>query len=187
MVGVHEMGLSLVKRSILETMWAIDKPVKPSEIAREIGQSFPSTMMHIIGLNRMGYASSPEKGYYVVTEKGKEALGFPKVDKMKAKAILANLAPEKSFRFYADIGRPLDIYANSLQDFCDKISKIQTDSIEFHINRRDFETWLNELGDFELARRIELIREKKTSGEELREKVYETLKKRCIALAEISA
>ncbi len=180
------MGLSPIKQLILETMWTIDKPVKPSEIAKEIGQSFPSTMMHIIGLTRMGYTSSPEKGYYVITEKGKEALGFPKVDKTKAETILAHLPTEKSFHFYANVGKPLNIHANNLQDFCDKISKIDTDSIEFHINRGDFETWLNELGDVELARKIELIRKKKPSGEELRGKVYETLENRCITLAKIA-
>ena len=180
------MGLSPIKHLILEAMWTIDKPVKPSEIAKETGRSFPSTMMHIIGLTRMGYATSPEKGYYVITEKGKEALGFPKVDKIKVEEILAHLPTEKSFHFYANMGKPLNIYANNLQDFCDKISKIGTDSIEFHINRRDFEAWLNELGDVELARKIELIREKKLSGEELRRKVYETLESRCITLAKIA-
>ncbi len=55
------MSISPVKRLILETMWVIDKPSKATDIAKETGVSFPSVMMHIIGLTRMGFIASPEK------------------------------------------------------------------------------------------------------------------------------
>jgi len=177
------MSISPVKRLILETMWMLNKPAKAMEIAKEAGLGFPPVMMHIIGLIRMGYVKQHEKGYYVITEKGKKALGLPEIDKQKAEEILAYLPIEKSFHFYADIGKPLNLHAASLQDFCDKILKIDIGSIEFHVNRGDFEAWFMGLGDIELARKTLLIREQKTLGEELRQKLYEIVKSRCEELA----
>ncbi len=179
------MGISSVKSSILETMWMLDKLAKASEIAKETRQGFPSVMMHLIGLNRMGYVNSPVKGHYEITEKGKKALGFPEVARGEAEKILASLPPEKSFYFYVDIGKPLNIYAASLQDFCDKILGIDADSVEFHVNRGDFEAWVKGLGDLELAKRISLAKEKEWVGEELRRKIYEIVKKRCMILIKI--
>ncbi len=185
MRDIVEMSLSPVKRLILETMWMLDKPQKAAEIAKEVGLGFPSVMMHIIGLTRIEYVETPEKGQYVITKKGKKALGFPKIDREKAENILAYLPAEKSFHFYADIGKPLNFYATSLQDLCDKIFKIDVGSIKFHLNRGDFEGWFTELGDIELARKTLLFKEQKASEEELPQKLHEIVKHRCEQLAEI--
>ncbi|MEM2972013.1 MAG: hypothetical protein QW270_06275 [Candidatus Bathyarchaeia archaeon] len=179
------MSVSPVKRLVLETLWLLDKPAKAADIAKESGLGFPQVMMHIIGLTRMGYAKQHEKGYYAITEEGKKALGFPEIDKGKASEILSYLPVEKSFHFYADIGKPLNIYAVSLQDFCDKIQKVNISSLEFHINRGDFEAWFTALGDIELARKTLLIKEQKLIGEDLRKRLYETVKSRCEELAKI--
>jgi len=179
------LSISHLKRLILETMWMLDKPAKASEIAKETGLGFPSVMMHIIGLTRMGCVGSPEKGFYAITKNGKKALGFPEINKEKADEILAYLPVEKSFHFYADVGKPLNIHAASLQDFGQKILKVDIGSIEFHIYRGDFEAWFMGLGDIELARKALLIREQKMSGEELRKKLYETVKNRYEELARI--
>jgi len=179
------MSISPVKRLVLETMWIIDKPAKAAEIAKETGLGFPPVMMHIIGLTRMGYAEEQQKGYYAITLKGKKALGFPEIDKEKADEILAYLPIEKSFHFYADIGKPLDVHAASLQDFCDKILKIDISSIEFHTNRGDFEAWFMGLGDIELARKTLLIREQKMFGAELRQRLHEIVKNRCEELTKV--
>ncbi|HVP93475.1 MAG TPA: hypothetical protein VMS94_07040 [Acidobacteriota bacterium] len=179
------MSISPVKRLILETMWVIDKPVKPKDIAKDTRLTFPTVMMHIVGLTRLGYLQQQGKGIYVITEKGKKTLGFPEIDKEKAGAILAYLPLEKSFHFYADIGKPLNIHAASLQDFCDKILKIDMGSLEFHVNRGDFEAWFMDLGDIELARKTLLIKEQKIFGEDLRQKLYEIVKNRCEELAKI--
>jgi hypothetical protein len=176
------MSLSPVRHKILETILLHDKPVKVVQVAKETGQKFQTVMMHIIGLTRMGYTKSPEKGLYAITEKGKIALGIPEIDNATAKAILADTPQDKAFHFYADMGKPLDYYAYSLQDFCDKILKISVDSIEFHLNRGDFESWFTGLGDVELARKTALLKEKKLVGEELRIRLREILENRCIAL-----
>ena len=172
------MNLSPLRRLILETLWMFDKPAKALEIAKKTGLGFPSVMMHIIGLTRMGYAGSPEKGHYAITNNGKKALGFPEINREKADEILAYLPVEKSFHFYADIGKPLNVHAASLQDFGEKILKVDMSSIEFHIYRGDFEAWFMGLGDIELSRKILVLKEQKIFGDELRGKVYEIVKNR---------
>jgi len=179
------MSISPVKRLILETMWGLDKPVKANDIVKETRLSFPTVQMHIIGLSRLGYLEQREKGYYVLTEKGKKTLGFPEVDRAKAEEILAYLPIEKSFHFYVDVGKPLNVHAASLQDFCDKILKVDVGSVEFHTHRGDFEAWFMGLGDIELARKTLLIKEQKIFGEELRTKLYEIVKNRCGELSRI--
>jgi hypothetical protein len=177
------MSISPVKRLILETMWLLDRPAKATEIAKEAGLGFPPVMMHILGLAKMGHVQMPEKGTYVITESGKKVLGLPDVSKEKAADILAYQPMEKSFHFYADIGKPLNIHAASLGDFCDKILKVDLSSVEFHINRGDFEAWFAGLGDAELARKTLLVREEKMAGENLRKKLHEMVKNRCDLLA----
>lgn len=179
------MRLSPVKRLVLETMWVLDKPAKAVKIAEEVGIGFPSVMMHIIGLAKMRYVTTPEKGYYIITEEGKKALGFPEIDREKAQQILEYLPLEKSFHFYADVGKSLNVFAANLQDFCNKISKIHVSSVEFHTDRGDFEAWFTALGDMELARKTLLLKERKKSGEELRNRLYEIVKHRCEELLKI--
>jgi predicted transcriptional regulator len=179
------MSISPVKRLILETMWVLDKPAKATEIAKDTGVNFPAVMMHIIGLTRLGFAVSSEKGFYTITDKGKKNLGLPEIDKEKAIEILTYLPVEKSFHFYADYGKPLDVHAANLQDFCEKIAALNVSSVEFHTNRGDFEAWFNGMGDVELARKTLLIREQKMLGEELRKKLLDTVKNRCEELAKI--
>jgi predicted transcriptional regulator len=179
------MSVSPVKRLILETMWVLDKPAKATEIARDTGVNFPSVMMHILGLTRLGFAVSSEKGLYSITDKGKKSLGLPEIDREKATQILAYLPVEKSFCFYGDIGKPLEVNAASLQDFCEKMARVNVSSIEFHTGRGDFEAWFNMLGDVELARKTLFIKEQKKVGEELRKKLLDTVKSRYEELVKI--
>jgi hypothetical protein len=180
------MTFSRVKHRILEIMLLHDKPMRAVQVAKETGKKFPSVMMHIIGLKRMEYVDSPEKGLYAITRKGKKALGIPEINKENAKAILAPTPSEKAFNFYADIGKPLGLCAYGLQDFCDKILKVNADSIEFHVNRGDFEAWFAGLGDTELARKVALLKEKKMVEEELRRKLHEIVESRCMVLANVA-
>lgn len=179
------MSLSPVKRLVLETIWMIDKPVKPAKVAEEVGLSFPTVMMHVVGLTKMGYVEAVEKGYYIITNKGREALGLPIMDSETSRQILEYVPAEKAFHFYADIGKPLNVYASSLGDFCEKIEKIDIGSIEFHLYRGDFEAWFTGLGDTELAKKTAIIRERKICGEELRSKLFEVVKGRCEELMKL--
>ncbi|MEM2105658.1 MAG: hypothetical protein QXV21_04220 [Candidatus Bathyarchaeia archaeon] len=179
------MSISPVKRLILETMWVSEKPVKVTEVTKEVGLDSRSVRMHMMQLARMGYLKATEDGNYLLTEKGRKALGFPEIDCGKAAEILAYLPLEKAFHFYIDIGKPLDVHAASLNDFCDKLLKVSLESIEFHMNRGDFEAWFAGLGDVELARKVFLLKEQKLLGEDLRKRLYEIVKNRCEELAKI--
>jgi hypothetical protein len=180
------MSLSPVKYEILATMLLLDKPEKATNIAKEAGKEFPSVMMHIIGLTRMGYTVSLEKGLYTLTEKGKKALGIPEVNSENAQTLLADKPADTSFNFYAGLGKPLGLQARGLQDFCNKIMNVNADSIAFHTSRGDFEAWFAGLGDVELAKKTALLKEKKMGGEELRSRLTELVKSRCMALANVA-
>lgn len=180
------MSLSLIKQEILESMLIIDKPARATQIAEETGKEFKPVMMHILGLTRMGYTFSPEKGQYTITEKGKQALGLPKTAPEDARAIIAQTPPNKAFHFYFDIGKPSNLYATSLPDFSSKILKVDVDSINFHLNRGDFEAWFKEMGDFELAKKVELLKRKKIIGIELSKKLWELVENRRLALTALA-
>jgi hypothetical protein len=181
------MQLNPIKKAILEALWQKEKPVMPLEIARQLGIKNQQAMMHLLNLKSMGYVSSPEKNHYIITEPGKEAIGLPKTTKNQASQILHPKPPEAAFHFYTGIEKNLGTQANSLQDFCDKIQKIDLRAIEFHMPRKDFENWLQHLGDAELAKKIAAIREQGASGEELRQKIYEATKHRCEELKKLTA
>lgn len=180
------MQLNPIKKKILEKLWEKGKPLKPLEIGRQLGIKNQQAMMHLLNLKSMGYVSTPERNQYAITELGKEALGIPRVTKNQASQILNPLPHERAFHFYTRIGHYSGISANSLQDFCDKIQKVNAQTIEFHMPRKDFENWLRNLGDDELAKKLAIIREKGLSGEELRQKIHETTKNRCEELRKLT-
>ncbi len=180
------MSLSPVKFEILENMLLHDKPVKPIQVSKEIGKKFPSVMMHIIGLAKMGYATSPEKGYYTITVEGKKTLGLPEVTKQLARTLLVGELHDKAFHFYLDLDKPLDAKAYNLQTFNAQLKRIQVESIDFHMKRGDFEAWFGGIGDLELAKRTVLLKNKNLDGEVLRRRLQMMTVNRCIALAKIA-
>jgi hypothetical protein len=139
-------------------------------------------MMHLLGLIRMGYVNSPQKGLYVLTDEGKKALGIPLLTKEAAKAIIAYAPHDKAFNFYVELNKPLHMHAHSLQDFANKLAKVDIKSLEFHTSRGDFEAWFKSLGDPELANKVAVIKEKKVDGEQLRKMLQDTVEQRCTEL-----
>ena len=181
-----KMSMSQAKKKILKVLSDAGESVNLRDIAKETGLSVSSSIMHLLWLGKAGYVSRPKKSYYAITESGKEVVGLPKVDRKRASQILRELPVEKAFHFYTGIDQYIGICATSLTDFCEKIQAINPKSIEFHVLRRDFESWLHELGDLELAEKFGLISRLELSGEELRKRVYETVKSRCDELAGLS-
>jgi predicted transcriptional regulator len=171
------MHLTPMKKTILEAMAKESQPRKPKEIAKKIGLNFSSCMMHILGLKKMGYVSSPKKGYYQITDLGGRVMKS-KISKEEAASLLKPVAPEKAFYFHIGVNQYLGLQANSLVDFCEKLKEVDIKSIGFHVSRKDFERWLETIGDRELAERIGAIRERKASGEELRKLVITAAKTR---------
>jgi hypothetical protein len=180
------MSLSPVKQEILETMLLNERPQKAADIAKESQREFPATMMHLLGLARIGYVESPQKGVYLITVKGKQALGIPETTKEQATDIL-NYAPhDKAFNFYAAMGQPLSQHAHSLRDFANKIEKVEPASVDFHMQRGDFETWFKMLGDEELVKKTALLKARNITGEAMRRQLREIVEQRYLELAKLS-
>jgi predicted transcriptional regulator len=180
------MSLSLIKQEILETMLLNGKPTKATEIAKQAQKEFQPTMMHILGLIRMGYVNSPEKGLYVITPLGKRILGLPEVSSEKAATIIAYQPHDKSFEFYSTVGQPLNLHAHSLKDFANKLERADAVSIEFHGKRGDFDAWLKGLGDEELAKKASMLRKANVSGEDLRKCLRDMVEHRYVELAKLA-
>jgi len=180
-------SLSQERRDILGWIWRKEKKLGLRDIARETGLKVRAVNMHLLGLKKDGYVWQSEDGYYALTNSGKEALGFPKIDSELAAKILGKISMERAFHFYAGVDQPLAISSDSLSDFCEKIKSIDLKSIEFHISRGDFELWVHYLGDVELAKRLGLIRESGLCGETLRDEVYNVVKLRCDKLQELAS
>lgn len=177
--GDCDTSLKVEKQRILEALWFSGKPAKPAALAKQLKMDFPVCMMHLLGLKKKGFVYCPEKGVYAITEQGKQALGFPKLEKELVTSLLNPVSHEKAFHFYAGIGQYLGEYAESLPDFCEKIQKIDTRAIEFHTLRKDFENWFSGLGDMELAKRMRVLGETSLTGGELRRAIYDNVKTRC--------
>lgn len=177
------MSLPPVKIKILENMLLNDGPTRAAQIAKDSGKEFPATMMHLLDLTRKGYALSPEKGLYAISEKGKRILGIPEINSENAKALLAESPRGKAFHFYMAVEKPLNLYACGLQDFLEKVQNVNVESLEFHVCRGDFESWFMCLGDVELGKKMALLKDKKFCGEELRQKLKAIVESRCTALS----
>jgi hypothetical protein len=180
------MSLSPIKQEILESMLLNDKPLKATDIAKEAHREFQPVMMHLLGLTRMGYVTTPEKSLYIITANGKKALGINEVTKEKANAILAYAPHEKSFNFYKSVGNPLNIHAHNLRDFTVKIDKVDIVALEFHFKRGDLESWFKGIGDEELAKKMVLLKKQNLAGEVVREKLHEIVGRRFHKLAELT-
>ena len=86
---------------------------------------------------------------------GKVKLGHGRKVKPEALRVLRTVNANESFRFYEGIGKPTGQIATSLADFLNKIKSVKTESLMFHLERKDFENWIEKtLGDFTLAKRI---------------------------------
>jgi hypothetical protein len=162
------MSLSPVKQEILESMLLCEIPQKAMDIAKAAKKEFQPVMMHLLGLTKMGYVTSPQKGLYIISAQGKHALGIAETSKEKAAAILAYAPHDKAFNFYAAVDKPLGIHAHNLRDFTVKIEKVPAEALQFHLGRGDFEAWFRGLGDEELVKKIVLLKQKNAQGDEQR-------------------
>ncbi len=180
------MSLSPIKQEILETMLLNEKPLKATEIAKEAKKEYQPVNMHLLGLIKMGFVSLPEKGLYAITEKGKKAIGITETTKDKAAAILSYAPHDKAFNFYVTVGKPLSLHAHNLRDFPNKLDKADVTSIEFHMQRGDFEAWFKGLGDEELVKKTTLLKKKNYVGEDLRKQLHNIVELRYLELTKLS-
>ena len=99
-----------------------------------------------------------------------------------ASNILRSVPPQNAFFFYRAIGAPTGAAARNLSDFLGVINTIDVASLQFHIGRGDFESWIKMLGDNTLAKQVANLKEKRLRGEELRLQLAETVRDRLDSL-----
>jgi DNA-binding transcriptional ArsR family regulator len=179
---VLKLSLSPIKTKILQFLLSQTKPASAADIAQQIKEEPRMVTMHLLGLIRMGYVATAEKGKYALTAKAKQPVATPQTSKEAAEAILSYKAHEGAFNFYSDIGKPLNMHAHTLRDFANKIEKIDISSVQFHTGRGDFEAWFKGIGDLELAKEAASLKQKGLTGEKLREQLHEIVEKRYEAL-----
>jgi hypothetical protein len=95
-----------------------------------------------------------------------------------AKGILADVPPDRAFFFYVALDHPTGVSATGLESFAEKAQKVDPRSLEFHLQRGDFEKWVYMLGDAELAKRLIKLRNDKPSGENLRIELVKAVRTR---------
>jgi alpha-amylase len=98
---------------------------------------------------------------------------------LAAKRILRRLPAGMGFTFSYEFARSSELTVNSLYEFISALKTIDLSSIQFHVERGDFERWLRHvIGDDELADQMAKINQSK------RKLKSETLRKRILAITE---
>lgn len=91
---------------------------------------------------------------------------------LAAKWIMRRLPFEKGFTFFHGFARPTNITASSLPEFLEGLKRVPIQSVEYHVERGDFERWISQvLGDRKLAKKIASIGQEDLSGERRRKKL----------------
>lgn len=90
--------------------------------------------------------------------KSENASRVARVPRDIASKVLSNVPREQGFYFYSSVGNPTGTVACSFDEFCQSVKSSPAESIEFHLTRGDFESWIRFLGDLELANNIEQLR-----------------------------
>jgi len=100
------------------------------------------------------------------------------VAKGLAERILGPVSHERAFYFYSEVGRPLDAVAHSLKEFGEKLKTVEVKSLQFHLERGDFEKWVYMLGDAELAKSLIKVKKSALAGEKLRAELVRVVQTR---------
>jgi mannose-1-phosphate guanylyltransferase/phosphomannomutase len=83
---------------------------------------------------------------------------------------------DKPFYFYTDIGRYTGILATSISGLIESFAKVEVQSLEFHLYRRDFERWIRDVIQTpELAEKIADLRKEGLKGEVLRQRLIKAV------------
>jgi hypothetical protein len=95
----------------------------------------------------------------------------------EAVRILRTVRDEEAFYFYEALGKPIGESARSLSDYLGKIKSVKLESLRFHLQRKDFQNWINKtLGDSKLARKLDGI--KPSYNNDLRTKIHALVENR---------
>ena len=116
----------------------------------------------------------------------KRSVPGKKLTRGDAKEILRDLPKENAFYFYRAVDNPILLHSRNLGDFLAVLKMVEAGSIDFHLNRGDFENWVAMLGDTTLASRINQIRGEGLAAEEQRTRLIGAVRSRSLQLAKSS-
>ena len=106
-----------------------------------------------------------------------------------AKWILRRLPSDKGFTFFHEFARPTKTTPCSLSEFATALRHVSIRSLNYHLERGDFETWLSQvLGDKKLAEKVNSIASERLRTPDLiRKKIVALVEARVKQLESISA
>src|SRR4030042_1628916 len=100
-----------------------------------------------------------------------------------AAKILRTVRDQEAFYFYESVGKPTGENARNLSDFFNKAKSIKTESLTFHLQRQDFQNWIQKiLGDSKLA--AELYKVSSSNKEDIRTNICRIVENRIKELKE---
>jgi hypothetical protein len=95
-----------------------------------------------------------------------------------------NVPREKTFYFFTSVGNYTGMSAASLKEFMDRVSDVDIKSLEFHLQRGDFQKWAEEiLQDNDLAWEIKRLQKFNLTGDALRNQLKAVVSRRYKRLA----
>ncbi len=120
--------------------------------------------------NKLSNVDSKECTMKAVSSPKKAPMSVDMVQRITRK-----VSPQEGFRFSRGIGDYTGQVATSLEEFAEMLRTVESKSIDFHMERRDFEKWvLGIFGDEELAQI--LSRRMIFQGEKRREELIMAVK-----------
>ncbi len=91
--------------------------------------------------------------------------------------MLRTVKDHEAFYFYEALGKPTGDVARNLSDLLDKARAVKTESLAFHLDRKDFQNWIQKiLGDHKLAERLEKIHV--SNGDQIRTSICNAVENR---------
>jgi DNA-binding Lrp family transcriptional regulator len=146
--------------TVLNAMNTITRSTEMEEFLRMVGLTSTELLKMLKELAQDGFVVKTGKGY-AIAEKGKLAL-----------TALTLLPDDKAFHFYVGIGQPAGVSARNVKEFYDIVKTVDAVSLEFHLEREDFENWVETaVGDDVFARELAGLRQEGLKGEALRKQI----------------
>jgi predicted transcriptional regulator len=149
---------------ILKLMNEMTTRTDANTFAQKAGLTSNQLVQNMHELVKQGYLKKVGEGF-AMTEKGKTALKSMKP-----------LAENLKFQFYVAVGQPTNLNAGSVKEFRDQAFLVDAASLEFHINRGDFENWFQTaISNAAFAGELSKLRKKNLKGEELRKALIKAI------------
>ncbi len=149
---------------ILKYMSEMTGRIDMAEFAGKVGLSSGQIMQHMQYLAGEGYLKKVGGGF-ALTPKGKGVLKYEEI-----------LPENLKFNFYLAEGKPTGMLASSVKEFRENVLRVESGSLEFHLNRGDFENWFrSSIVDYPFADELAKIKKLNLSGEELRKAILKAV------------